>query len=1145
MAVEERVVIKVDIDADINKDLLAIEKRLKALDDRNKSLNRSTRDMDRGLDRVAKRFSRFGNVLKRVTMALGKFVMTLSKFSFIALAGQVALFATALLGVKAALITGRAAVSLYNIALKGLSVTAAAVATGLAVAASAMRQFSEVQMAANFGGGMSGRQQAGRLGRGLSTQMRGLLGGEATSAITGTLARGGIGGNQNALVRQIFNLSGGDAKAAQSLANALAGKDVGAARTAIKQSAGFRTGSLEGVSTMSGMRGVVGGGGATSAGFAGLGNDMARTFIGTLKTEFAGLTSMFADFGEPMLGPFRDAFLQIGQIIRNDLLGMMGIIQKFGADSFAPSLVTIIEKTMAFIRNNVNDHIQDVKTMGENFVGFFRAVRDFFVSIGDGLKKMEPAANVVIDMFRAMGDTAGGRGLFKSFRKLVVDNAEGFKEFGASIGRVFGGLFDLLSGGQSGFFANIGRVSETLNRIGEELIPALGKILNAITPVLEQLPNVVSALADGLTMLAPVVSVLAETLAGVLAFISMGGGMGGIGLLGAGLMFTGGPGGKSGFKAMAGRGRGAMAFARAAGGFAMSGGLLGSARSAPKGAGMKGMFKGGGPAAMMGLAGLGIGAGGVLSSYQSGGGASGMLTGMAGGAMTGFAVGGPVGAAVGAAVGAIASGIAGFIGRNKIKKATEKALDKHLDTLANVGLDMTTGIGDTRSELEALTNQRSTLGAAVTAGGKRKFTEEEIKRRTRFTHNKSRAEKLRAETVGRDTEEFKAATDMLQELGIIGEKFDKDTVFDRLPELLDEADGAIERLETRIENFDSQVAHLSETFNISADSVTRMADALGINLQESLNALGLELIFQSQLNPMNRNQGFLPDLSTSMLGQNERRDSASAALQALQFAAPGEVTTSMISDAISSMAAYEVSTGMSADLGALSGIFEIEENLDALSGGDVAKQSLIQGTINTAKANYFGQMGAEYGVDASTLRGVYEGAGGGEAGIAAIDESLTSRQGLMTAMSRRSGDFFTDADAFNQYIDGGDITQNETFQKAFKNNMVSSGVDMRMLGGVDRQMQAGEFDMEYIKNIAATGGFGEDFDLNQVMTDFITMDAPSDVARNDLLSQINDGIQNLELVVPSNDERAPVDVPGFSREPGSRASSYYTSGYGI
>ena len=170
-------------------------------------------------------------------------------------------------------------------------------------------------------------------------------------------------------------------------------------------------------------------------------------------------------------------------------------------------------------------------------------------------------------------------------------------------------------------------------------------------------------------------------------------------------------------------------------------------------------------------------------------------------------------------------------------------------------------------------------------------------------------------------------------------------------------------------------------------------------------------------------------------------------------------------------------------------------------------------------------MGTEYGIDASTLRGVYDTAGGGEAGIAALDERLTQRQGLMTAMSRRSGDFFADADAFNQYMAGGDITQNATFQRAFSNNLVAAGVDSRMIGGVSRQMQAGEFDMDYIKNIMQTGALGQDFDLNQVMTDFITMDAPSDIARNDLLSQINDGIQNLELVVPSSDERAPVDTP--------------------
>ena len=129
MATEEKVVIKVEVDADISNDLLLIERRIKALEDRTRDFNKRTRDLDKSTDRLNSRFDRMGKTLRSVTSVFGKFISTLGKFSFIALAGQIGLFTAGLLAAKAALITGRAAVSAYQASLRGLSVVAAGVAT--------------------------------------------------------------------------------------------------------------------------------------------------------------------------------------------------------------------------------------------------------------------------------------------------------------------------------------------------------------------------------------------------------------------------------------------------------------------------------------------------------------------------------------------------------------------------------------------------------------------------------------------------------------------------------------------------------------------------------------------------------------------------------------------------------------------------------------------------------------------------------------------------------------------------------------------------------------------------------------------------------------------------------------------------------
>ena len=269
MAVEEKVVLKVEVDADISNDIAAIRTRLKAIENHMGAFNKKAKDMDRGMDRVNRRFDKMRGVVTKLTGVFVKFASTLAKFSFIALAGQIGLFTAGLLAAKAALITGRAAVSAYQASLRGLSVAAAGVATAIAVAAAAMRQFNEVQLGSQFGGGPKGlRTTPLERQRGIGSQTRGLLGGEATSAMVGSLGRAGVKPSQTGnIMRQLLNIAGGDAKAAQTLAAAIGSGDVKRATTALQSGVGFNQGSLKNAGSIQGILGTVGSGGATGANF--------------------------------------------------------------------------------------------------------------------------------------------------------------------------------------------------------------------------------------------------------------------------------------------------------------------------------------------------------------------------------------------------------------------------------------------------------------------------------------------------------------------------------------------------------------------------------------------------------------------------------------------------------------------------------------------------------------------------------------------------------------------------------------------------------------------------------------------------------------------------------------------------------------
>ena len=978
MAVEEKVVIKVEVDADISNDLAGIERRLKSLEDRSRAFNRQTRDMDRSVDRVTRRFDKMSRALKGITGLFGKLFTTLGKFSFIALAGQIGLFTAGLLAAKAALVTGRAAVSAYQASLRGLSVVAAGVATSLAVAAAAMREFQEAQLSPFLGGGQSGRSRASTLNRSISARMTGLLGSEASTAITGSFAKAGVRGSQaNALARQLFNITGGDAKAAQSLAAAFATGDFTKARTAVRGAAGFQKGSLGGVTTMGGLMSTVAGGGATTGAFSGVAETMANTMIGTLKTEFAGLKGIFADIGEPLLGPFRDAFLQISRILREDIIAMTGVLQKFGAESFAPTLVTVVDKVSEFVRSNIINNMGRVEEMGQSFVNFFKGVRDFFQAIGGYLGRLEPAANVVMDMFRAMGDAAGGRGLFQQFNALIVENADAFVQFGTSIGNVFGALFDQLAGGQMGFFNKLPLLSDILDTMASDVIPALFNVFNKFAPLMERLPGALEGLATVLNMLAPIIETLVavvSTLIGAMGAITGGSGIGD--LLGMALLYGGarrlgvfGRGARAGARAAGMGGRAATAGAsmrgsaglisrqvtayRGArvGGATVSGGFSAMSTSAQR-AGAFGKFSKFGKFAKFGKAlgplGLGLGALDMgmtaMNAYDTGeftgaGMLSGGLTGATIGSMILPGVGTVVGAIVGTAIGAVTEGVAAFLGNNKKKDQSKKVAAQLLDASANMNI---VGMGT-----DTFNQQKNVLDlfmAARSAG---------MDDDGRFTEG--------------DTRQF---NDFLLAMGIDPGSVHRDELFKKLANgtfAQDMEKGLINALDF----MERQVDNIATALGMGAEQVMASLEALGIDPMSDFNdtaASGLIALLNSPV--IDRSRLVLPDFSTSQAGVANRFDSASDMLNTLIGETnEGIFDDATVSDFVDRFAAAEIAGGMSADVAGLSGLKEIREKVRS---GELDPSVLSKFGIRDQEMFIFNQLEQQYGLGEGGAERLYQ-----------------------------------------------------------------------------------------------------------------------------------------------------------------------------
>ena len=204
---------------------------------------------------------------------------------------------------------------------------------------------------------------------------------------------------------------------ATRIANALGAGNLEASVSAVNTSAGFRKDSLKGVTDTAGLLSAITSGAVVADNFNSLAADMAMTFVGTLKTEFVGFKELLGDIGEPLLEPVRVTFQEISRIIKDDLIAMSGIVQQFGADSLAPTLVTAVDKVSEFFRSNIMHHLDRVDEISDNFLKFFRAIGSWMRGVGNWFKALEPAADVVIDMFRAMGGAAGGPNPFPELPK--------------------------------------------------------------------------------------------------------------------------------------------------------------------------------------------------------------------------------------------------------------------------------------------------------------------------------------------------------------------------------------------------------------------------------------------------------------------------------------------------------------------------------------------------------------------------------------------------------------------------------------------------------------------------------------------------------------------------------------------------------
>ena len=665
MSVEERVIIRIDIDADIDRDLALVEARIRALEQRFERLDRAGRDVDRGFQRVERRMGSVNRVLTSLSRSFLKFFGVLTKFSFIGYAIQVGVLTTALIGANVAMGAGRLAAQGYQLALRGVAATAASVATAVATAAAAVRQFSEAQLAPFVGGRNSARQFLSAI----NPTVGGLLGREEATQLTGALGRSGVvrASQSSSVLRELFNITGGDSSAISSLIGALSqgGGAFGEAALALGPQGQGIFDASRGMSPEQ-LVSALASGSLTPQNLQGFSGSMGSTLIGTLKTEIFSLFDLIANLGDSLLEPFRRSFRDISNIIRNFIIRTGPMISEFGAETFAPAMVDAFETMANFTARLLEDNLPKLEGFARRTREIFQSIGDFFRDIGDRLRPLESGGRVLMEMFGGIFGGFAGNGILASFNELVTNNAETFIRYGDSVGNFISSLLSMGAGQGDNMLSLLNALSDAFNRMANDVVPNLATIIESLHNI------VINALPPLITVISGLVAALVPIAQALSAVSGIGGGAGGLGAMAGYMALTRGMGRGRGARGM-GAGLRGMGMALA-GNPAKGANLTMPARVATMGGGLVGG---------LGLAGLGIGGGLVamhgLGSINESGANAGNVTMSVGGATAmgaaiGMAMGGPVAAAVGAGIGLIGGGVMSFLTdrSNREREAAER-----------------------------------------------------------------------------------------------------------------------------------------------------------------------------------------------------------------------------------------------------------------------------------------------------------------------------------------------------------------------------------------------------------------------------------------------------------------------------------------
>lgn len=205
---------------------------------------------------------------------------------------------------------------------------------------------------------------------------------------------------------------------------------------------------------------------------------VSGTLINRLKGYFNIIKNQFADLGQPLLEPLKEAAKKIFDILRTGFVKLGPATNKFGMGSMLDGLVSMVQKLTDWSVKFVYKNLKSVDGMFSRMGKWWDRFQDGWDTIVDKLRPFIDGARVIESFFGEIWKHVKNifSAKFDQFNGFLVSNKEEVKEFGDSVGKLLADIFELLG---------------EFNKLTQRMLPFINDLVRGLSGIVNSLTSIV------------------------------------------------------------------------------------------------------------------------------------------------------------------------------------------------------------------------------------------------------------------------------------------------------------------------------------------------------------------------------------------------------------------------------------------------------------------------------------------------------------------------------------------------------------------------------------------------------------------------------------------------------------------------------